>query len=324
MDGYLQTGIGILVSLILFIIGYRQTIGAKKERAKNANLSIHRAIMRRMVLEDYAPVYSDVGRIVEGKAREFLVSQNDLLSEEQVLNSLYTEVFDSDLISSVQRVEIEQRLVSCFEKIEKEPSKPSFEEFQQLNSERRKMKDNLAAMVISTSILGAMASVLFKFIETKTIQVEWLFSGLGVLVASIAILTSLTIYRKNKEIEVVPSRRSAQIVSSAFEAEIANTLKKNNFDFVIEPNLGNLRPDFLVKLGGKTIAIEAKAWQGPIPLHFVRQTLNYLNELIHSESIDKAILVTQKKTKFPLGALDSEKISVVSLSELSSELKKAA
>ena len=53
MEGYLQTGVGILVSLILFVIGYRQTIGAKKERSKNANISIIRTIMRRMVLEDY-------------------------------------------------------------------------------------------------------------------------------------------------------------------------------------------------------------------------------------------------------------------------------
>ncbi|WP_076915310.1 MULTISPECIES: hypothetical protein [unclassified Pseudoalteromonas] len=52
MEGYLQTGVGILVSLILFVIGYRQTIGAKKERSKNANISIIRTIMRRMVLED--------------------------------------------------------------------------------------------------------------------------------------------------------------------------------------------------------------------------------------------------------------------------------
>lgn len=97
MDGYLQTGLGILVSLILFVVGYRQTIGARKERAKNANSSVHRAIMRRMVLEDYAPVYNDVTRLIEGKAREFQVSLNLLFSEEQILNSLYTEVFDSDL-----------------------------------------------------------------------------------------------------------------------------------------------------------------------------------------------------------------------------------
>lgn len=97
MEGYIQTGLGILVSLILFVIGYRQTIGAKKEQAKNANNSIVRIMMRRMVLEDYAPIYKDISRIIEGKTREFQVSSNDLFSEEQILISLYTVVFDSDL-----------------------------------------------------------------------------------------------------------------------------------------------------------------------------------------------------------------------------------
>lgn len=324
MDGYLQTGLGILVSLILFVIGYRQTIGAKKERAKNANQSIHRAIMRRMVLEDYAPVYADITRIVEGKARDFHVSQNDLRSEEQVLNSLYTEVFDSDLISPTQRIEIEKRLGSCFDKIENEPSKPTYTEFQQLSLEKRKIKDNLIAMVLSASILGAMSSVLFKFIETKSLQVEWLFSAVGVLVASIAMLSTLTIYRKNKETEVVTSKRSAQIVSSVFEADIAKILNKNGFVFAIEPNLGKYRPDFLVEINGKSIAIEAKAWDRPVPMRFVRRTLDYLNELVTTKKVDKAILVTRKQVQMPLGKLDSENISVISINELPSALKNAA
>jgi len=324
MDGYLQTGIGILVSLILFVIGYRQTIGAKKERSKNANQSIHRAIMRRMVLEDYAPVYADITRIIEGKARDFHVSQNDLRSEEQVLNSLYTEVFDSDLISPTQRIEIEKRLGSCFDKIENEPTKPSYTEFQQLSLEKRKVKDNLIAMVLSASILGAMSSVLFKFIETKSLQVEWLFSAAGVLIASIAMLSTLTIYRKNKETEVVTSKRSAQIVSSVFEADIAKILNKNGFVFTIEPNLGKYRPDFLVEVNGKSIAIEAKAWDRPVPIRFVRRTLDYLNELVTTKRVDKAILVTRKQAQMPLGKLDSENISVISINELPSALKNAA
>lgn len=324
MDGYLQTGLGILVSLILFVIGYRQTIGAKKERSKNANLSIHRAILRRMVLENYAPSFVDISRIIEGKAREFNVSPNDLRSEEQVMNSLYTEVFDSDLISPSQRIEIEQRLGNCFEKLDNEPDKPSYAEFQQINLESKKKKDNLAAMVLSTSIIGAMSSVLFKFMETNTIQIEWIFSGLGVLLASIAMLTAFTIFRRNREIEVVPSKRSAQLLSSVFEAEIANILTKNGIDFAIEPEIGNFRPDFLVKLNGKNIAIEAKAWDGPVPLHIVRRTIDYLNQLVHSNKIESAILVTRKQTNFPLNNLMSDKISVVSVGELASELKKAA
>jgi len=324
MDGYLQTGLGILVSLILFVVGYRQTIGARKERAKNANSSVHRAIMRRMVLEDYAPAYSDVTRLIEGKAREFQVSLNLLFSEEQILNSLYTEVFDSDLISPSQRVEIEKRLGDCFTIIENEPSKATFTDFQQLRFERKSMKDSLTAMVLAASMLGAMSSILFKFIETRTLEVEWLLSGVGVLVASVAVLTSLSIFRKSKEVEFSPSRGSVQIISSEFESDIAKILVKNKFDFTIEPRVGSLRPDFLVRHNGKVIAIEAKSWNKSMPIHYMRRILDYMNKLVQSEGIDQAILVTNKNADVPFGKLDNENISVISINELVSVLKNAA
>jgi len=324
MDGYLQTGLGILVSLILFVVGYRQTIGARKERAKKANSSVHRAIMRRMVLEDYAPIYSDVTRLIEGKAREFQVSLNLLFSEEQILNSLYTEVFDSDLISPSQRVEIEKRLGCCFIKLESEPTKATFSEFQQLRIERKSMKDSLTAMVLAASMLGAMSSILFKFIETRTLEVEWLLSGVGVLIASVAVLTSLSIFRKNKEVEISPSRGSAQIISSEFESDIAKILSKNKFDFTIEPRVGNIRPDFLVRHNGKVIAIEAKSWNKSMPMHYMRRTLDYMNKLVHSDGIDQAILVTNKNAHIPFGKLENESISIISINELASALKNVA
>lgn len=324
MNGYIQTGLGILVSLVLFVIGYHQTIGAKKERARNANLSIHRAILRRMVLEEYAPLYSDITRLIDGKAREFQVSINDLRSEEQVLTSLFTEVFDSDLISPAQRVEIEKRLNACLDKAEKESAKPSYAEYQQIKLERKTMIDNLAAMVLSASLLGAMASVLFKFIGTKTLEVEWVFSAIGVLVTSIAVLTVLSVYRKTKETETSSSRRVELLHGSVFESDIAKTLSRAGYSFIIEPQLGNLSPDFLVEINGKRVAIEAKAWDGPVPLHFIRRTLDYLHHLLASEKIDKAILVTRKQTSIPMGSLSSDRIIVTTIDQLPKTLKEAA
>jgi hypothetical protein len=324
MDGYIQTGLGILVSLVLFVIGYRQTIGAKKERAKNANNSIIRTMMRRMVLEDYAPVYKDISRIIEGKAREFQVSSNDLLSEDQILNSLYTEVFDSDLISPSQRVEIEKRLNAVFDKIEKEPVKPTLSEFQQIKQEKASKKESVTAMVLSTSMLGALTSALYSFYETKTFEPDFLLSAFGVLIGSIAVLTVLTTYRRSKEIDVLPSRSSASLISSEFEADIARVLIKGGFKFSIEPSVNGLRPDFLVNVNGRQVAIEAKSWHGPVPLHILRKTIEYLQKLVSMDGVDEAILVTKKRDGIPVGVFDNEKISVLTINELASKLKNAA
>lgn len=329
MDGYIQTGIGILVSLVLFIIGYRQTIGAKKERAKNANDSIVRTMMRRMVLEDYAPVYKDISRIIEGKAREFQVSSNSLLSVDEILNSVYTEVFDSDLIAPSQRIEIEERLNIVFDKIEKEPVRSTLSEFQQLKLEKISNKESVWAMVVSTSFVGALTSTIYSIFKAKSFEVDLfmpslLMPSLGVLVGSIMVITALVAYKRSKEFDLLPSISSAGLASSDFEADIAKILVKSGFKFLIEPSINDSRPDFLVNVNGRKVAIEAKSWHGPVPLHLLRRTAENLQKLVSMEEIDEVILVTKKRDDIPFGAFDNENISVLTINELASKLKNAA
>ncbi len=322
MNVYIQTGLGILVSLLLFLIGYRQTIGAKKERTKNANHSVHRAILRRMVTEEYTPKYKDITRVIEGKAREFQISSNDLNSEEQILNGLYTAVFDSELISSSQRILIEEKLNSVFAEIEEEPIKTSYSDFQQMTFEKRKRFDNVGLMVMTTSILGAVVSLLFKYLQTNSFQIEWLLSGAGVLVASIALLTTISVFKKGKESGETPSKRTAQIASSEFENDVMKALEKLNVKYSVEPNIGNLRPDFLIESDNDKIVIEAKAWGELIPLSQIRRTTDYLNKLSGIDGIKQVFLVTKKRPSFSVvKQLESDKISVVPISELSSALK---
>lgn len=326
MDAYIQTGLGILVSLVLFFVTYRQTIGAKKERAKNANHALQRAVMRRMVLEEYSPNFKDLNKLIEGKAREFQVSLNDLLSEEQILNSLFTEVFDSDLISPTQRVQIEARINDCFRNLDQEAPQATTLDYQQMTQESKSRRDNLSVLVGLTSLMGAVASLLYGVIESKTFNfnIEWLLSGAGVLITSIIALSTISIIRKNKEADEVPSRRVAQMASSEFELEIAKMLERLNLSYTVQPSLGRMRPDFIVNLADKKIVIEAKTWGDVVPLAQVRRTLDYLSEVANINDVDQVLLVTKKKPPINLGHINNEKISVVSLSELSSVLKKAS
>lgn len=267
MDAYLSTGLGILVSIILFLFAYHQTIGAKRERAKNANQDIHRSFMQRMIFEEYTPKIKDLTKIVEGKAREFQVSINDLLSEEQILNALFTEVFDSDLISPSQRVEIKNRLNECLDRINQESEEPCIIDFRQLSLEKKQKSENIYILVGTASLLGATSSLAYTFIETKTLNTEWLLSGVVVLVASVAALSAISVIRKNKEVVEQPARRVAQMVSSEFENEVTKILEKQKNKYSISPWLGGMRPDFVLDMKGKKVVIEEKAWNNVIPLH---------------------------------------------------------
>ena len=115
MDAYIQTLLGIVVSIILFWIAYRQTIGAKKERIKAANDKLIDTILRRVVLEDYHPKIEEINRIIEGKSRDFKVREKDLLSSAQILNTIYTRIFENDLITQELRDKNIEKLGSLFD-----------------------------------------------------------------------------------------------------------------------------------------------------------------------------------------------------------------
>ena len=323
MDTYFSTGLGFLVSIILFLFTYLLTIGAKRVRTKNANQDIHRSFMQRMVFEEYAPKFKDLTKIVEGKAREFQVSINDLLSEEQILNALFTEVFDSDIIPPSQRVKIENRLNECLERIDQESEEPGIIDFRQLSLEKKQKSKNITILVGTASLLGATCSLAYTFIETKILNTEWILSGVGVLVASIAALSAISVILKYKEMDEQPSRRLAQMVSSALENEVTKILEKQKIKYSISPKLGEMRPAFVLDMKGRKVVIDAKAWNNVVPLHQIRRTTDYLNELASTEGVDQVLLVTNKKTPLPLSQINHDAISVITISELSSALKKA-
>lgn len=79
---------GILVSVLLFLGGYRQTGGAKKERIRSANADVKKILVRRVVLE--GPMSrADVSLFLQGKARDFRISDEELLSSAQhLINTL--------------------------------------------------------------------------------------------------------------------------------------------------------------------------------------------------------------------------------------------
>jgi uncharacterized membrane protein YeaQ/YmgE (transglycosylase-associated protein family) len=167
MDTYLQTGLSIIVSVGLFLIGYRQTIGAKKERIKTANEKLIEIILRRLVLEKYKPQKNDLKKIIEGKSRDFRVKSSDLLTERQVLTTVYTRVFESDLITHEQREEILERLLNLFEE-EKQGSKQEVESSLLKDKRKTKFYSYIIILGLVSSIIGVFLSSFDKIVNLDT------------------------------------------------------------------------------------------------------------------------------------------------------------
>ena len=51
------TGVlGVVLTVVFFAIGYRQTIGGRKERATSANKHLAEALFRRLALDEHFPI----------------------------------------------------------------------------------------------------------------------------------------------------------------------------------------------------------------------------------------------------------------------------
>ncbi len=329
MDAYLQTALGIFVSVILFLVGYKQTIGARKERVQAANKAVHRALLRRMVLEDYKPRVKDIGRVLDGKAREFQVSVGDLVSEEQVLTQLFTEIFDNDFIAPAQRVGIEQRIDDVFDELIRERASQERMEREPLAPEIRANRDKLLiAMGVATSMLGTVTALMYTLTKEKWFQpttdlsdFKLLVPVIGVFVGSLAAVAAISLLKRTREIlEEAGSRRTVLLEGAELEKEIAAVLKKHGYSYEIEPAIGDVRPDFLVESEGRKIAIEAKAWRGSPPLHFVARIRDYASALLATNKADEVIIVTKMRVPIAENMATQDGIRFLSVKDLAGYL----
>ena len=94
---------GIVVSVLTFILGYRQTIGARQERLRSLDRTVTNTLLKRLILADKELTWTDVEREVAGKAVEARIAATALRQPESIVDYLYSAVLESDLISSADR-----------------------------------------------------------------------------------------------------------------------------------------------------------------------------------------------------------------------------
>ncbi|MBL8388205.1 MAG: hypothetical protein JNK17_08335 [Hydrogenophaga sp.] len=326
VDGYIQTAIGVAVSVIFFLIGYRQTIGARKERVGSANRAVYKALLRRLVLEDYAPKLDDINRLIEGKAHEFQVSPGDLHPDEQVLNQVFAEIFDNDFIAPEKRSEIEVRVGSAFDQLNK--GKQKLDESRLSSPDLEKRKTLLVGMLgLLASLMGALFSLVLivgkDFPSTQDITAfRSLVPMIAVFAASLVSVVAISFVKRLREApEELPSRVTAAAEGALLEHEVAALLAKLRIPFEIEPKIGLLRPDFVIKLGDKRIAIETKSWRSAPPLSLVARAARYLQEILREGAVDDAVLVTRARIPRYEGISGSDNIQIVAMRDLADWLK---
>ncbi|MFA5804260.1 MAG: restriction endonuclease [Melioribacteraceae bacterium] len=316
MENYLLTFIGIIVSVILFLLSYKQTIGAKKERIRSANLEIEKILVRRIVLEDFTPLIQDIGRLIEGKARDYRVGNNELLSESQILNTIYTRILETDFITQEQREKIINRINSAILKSED----VSVEESDIINlpsSRQKAMTKSILPIILGivASILGTFLSFFPELRNYKSGQsvLEIISLIVGTLAISFAVTMVFYIFKKYKDSTDENSKISSIEKYILFEKKIEDLIVKNGYRII---KSGDIYYDFLIEKYNNKYIIEIKNWSRPIPLTVIQKIAFKMNELAKAESAKKAIIVTPSSINIPKDLMNYEFVSIVNIKEL--------
>lgn len=304
---------GIAVSVFLFLIGYRQTVGAKKERVAAADAEIEKILVRRIVLEGYSPKIADFERLTEGKARDFRVARSDLIAADELLNVIFTRIIESDLIPHDRRDELVKRIMPAIGEIEGEPIKER--EILEIQSKTKHLiTSGSAALALIASVIGAIVSAIPNIQVIESAPNEVIATGVATLVASLAAIMSLIVFKRVKDDQESVSQSSSVERYANFERDVARSIEKvAGFVKVAPPNV---EFDFLVENAGKRILIEVKSWMRPVPRTVIVNTAERLKSALESTNADLAVIVTPSSLPGSVTLDLGEKIRLMTLRDL--------
>ena len=108
--------LGIVLTVLFFVVGYRQTIGARKERARAANSQVVDVLFRPLAHEEAFGLSADeLAKLLDGWALQAKVRFSDILGASEVEALLVARVFENDYISDEQRKSILERVRRMFQ-----------------------------------------------------------------------------------------------------------------------------------------------------------------------------------------------------------------
>lgn len=323
MLGYLQTGLGIAVSVFLFLVGYRQTVGARKERARAASSTLKRALLRRLVSEGYTPSLEDVGLLLSAKARDVAVSSDDLSTPDQLLEALYVEVFESELITGTQREELTRRLLTALRPPASAPARAIVraEMLSESVSVGRLPRYSTGVMALIATTGGALVTLLATLRSgTSSTLIALGSAGIALLGGAAAIL-AIEFLRQSRRSGGEPDIRPPATSAAEFEWKIARALEEAGLDYELNASAGSAQVDFLLRHGKSTAIVEARQWRRTIPLSAVSLTLELVRYMRSEAKADHAFVVVPDVRALPRSVREREGVAIVSTEELLARLK---
>ena len=314
MDQYIQTGLGIIVSLILFLIGYKQTIGAKRERIKSANKKIIDIILKRIILEEYTPLTSDVERLTEGVARDYKINKTELMSLDIINSMLFTRIFENDLISKEQRMRDIERLSAVF--ITKDNNKRLLDQqFNYVSNEKKQKLLTITSLLlgITSVLIGTMVPFFDSVLTSIPNDINMILITAGASFATIYIAYLFIKIKNNQEDDKSVSNSDYIKDAVKFEEKVIAELNKYNASFSLLDRKDQCW-DFTININDEPVAVEIKFWRNRPPLSYVKRIVEKINSAMEKTNINRGYILVNNA--FDLyDRVNNDNLKIISLAD---------
>jgi hypothetical protein len=309
---------GIALSILFFIVGYRKTIGAKKERVSVADREIVHGLAKRLVLEDFAPTREEIDRFAAGKARQHLIAAVDVLSAEEVIDALYATVVDNDFIGPDDRKRIVEKLrqlskASAHDVTAEDVSTATAPIL--LNRRRLRSLSLAAASTLLASATVALLELLRtggKLSGSPAVDVREILSLTAVTfaLASIAVV-ALLLFRRIKDAQE-ETRTVLTFPGSNLLAPAIAVLRKRGlrYRYATSSKAGY---DLEFGSGSNTYIVQLRSSLRRVPPHVLTKRIEDLEEAANRRNAAAAILLTGEASAKIEQQVESEKVKVLNL-----------
>ena len=321
MEGYIQTSIGILVSIILFLVGYKQTIGARQERIRTANKRLVEVIIKRIILEELVPTRKEIDRLKGGIAQDSRIPYYNMLNYEALHDILYLQLFENDLISKEQRLNYIDYLIkipneddtsvttdnkSIKSKIQqnqseiKQESNVDFESMI-LGRERASNSKMINFVTVFLGLLSVVLGTSVSFFDdiVHDITIDSYMVVFSAIISIISIIIAYTYLRfKNKDInqDLAYNRINRGL---EFEKFIARELTRNNIIFETTSLNRDAGCDFIANIKGNRTAIEVKYWSRPPNSRIINNIFFAMQETLERNQLNFGYILVNKSYNLP-------------------------
>jgi hypothetical protein len=172
--------LGLAVSLLTFWLGYRKTIGARQERARQANTELERLVLRSILLDQNRLSADDIQAIRRAKASDFQVSLAQLSDTSLLLDIIFLRVSENDYIETkAKRAAVRHiRQVTSSDRVE-------------LRAKRERYKTIVNRGEFFLALISVIAGTV-AFAAASTISTTK--SSLAAVLVAVALMTVVTVF----------------------------------------------------------------------------------------------------------------------------------